>query len=161
MSRMTEIKSRATARFICLSFTEQNTVNPLPSFSASSTATYCLIKPLFSSRFMRSNTGVVERFTRAASSLVVSRAFSCSARSICRSTASSTISLIRIIFYKQLFPQVDFSLSINFKSKYSNIFQIFLNACSFFPYSLSLQSEGYRFPNPWPPSAVPRKGKYP
>ena len=64
------------SRFSLLSLTLQNTTKPWFSFSASNTAIYFFIYPPFSNRLRRSNTGVEERLTRAASSLVVSRAFS-------------------------------------------------------------------------------------
>lgn len=77
------------SRFIRRSFTLQNTTNPRSSFPASSTAIYFFIYPPSSSLLSRSNTGVDERRTFAASSLTVSRAFSCNVRSICMSTWSS------------------------------------------------------------------------
>ena len=98
------VNSAAISLFSLLNLTLQKTTKPWFSFSASSTAMYFFIYPPFSRRFRRSNTGVDERLTLAASSFVVSRAFDCRVRRICKSTLSNFSSVfIRIKFYQNPF----------------------------------------------------------
>ena len=77
----------------CLRLTLHRTMMPLPVLSGSTTATYLFIYPSLSSLFCLSKTGDGERFTLAASSLVVSLASFCSSRRI-RISVLSNVSVI-------------------------------------------------------------------